>query len=141
MTPSEQQNNIDADESPQDPNWARSSSGYFHRLATIDTKSIHNQSGVIVIWHAGATPQWVYVNYTDDLAAAFEQAVKNHEIMNFEGHGGLYASWSPMPKEYQPGVVRYMIETLKPLVDNQTTPDTSTKPIPVFAPGARGPAL
>lgn len=135
------QKSIDSGEPIQDPNWVRSSSGYFHRLTKIDTHPLHGQSGIIVIWHAGATPQWVYIEHTDDLASAFKKTMNDKAIMDLENEGGLYASWSFIREEYQPGIVRYMIETLKPLINNNSKSDSSIDPIPVFAPGARGPAL
>jgi hypothetical protein len=141
MTPPTPQHVSNTAETPQDPNWVRASSGYFYRLIKINLAPLKGLSGVIVIWYAGAKPHWVYVSFTDDLAKAFEGVIANSAIMDFETHGGLYASWSLIGKEYQPGIVRYMLDTLKPLIQDQTAPDASIEPIPVFAPGARGPLL
>lgn len=131
----------ESDNSPQDLNWVRSSTGYFYRLIKIDQRLLKGQSGVYVIWHAGAEPRWVFTGHTDDLAAALEAATNNAEIMKFEMQGGLYASWSLIRKEYQTGVARFMIDQLKPLIKNQNSPESSVVPIPVFPPGSRGPAL
>ena len=130
-----------SEEPPQDPYWMRSSSAYFHRLIKINKKTLKGQSGVYVIWHAGTEPKWVYSGHTNDLAAAFENAIADKKIMNYENQGGLYASWSLIRKEYQPGVVRYMIEKLNPLIKNHLAPISSVTPIAVFPPGARGPAI
>jgi hypothetical protein len=128
-------------DSPQDLNWARSSSGYFCRLIYVDQRPLRGQSGIYAIWHAGPAPRWVFTGHTDDLAAALKTAANNADIMNFESHGGLYASWCLIQKEYQPGIARYMIDQLKPLIKNQSAPDLTATPIPVFPPGSRGPAL
>jgi len=131
----------ESDDTPQDLNWVRSSTGYFYRLIKIDRRPLKEQSGVFVIWHAGPEPRWVFTGHTDDLATALETAANNPEIIKFETQGGLYASWCLIRKEYQTGVARFMIDHLKPLIENQNAPESSVVPIPVFPPGSRGPAL
>ncbi len=124
---------------PQDPKWARSPAGHFYRLIKIKPEALKGQSGVYVVWHAGIKPEWVFVGHDDDLESAFENIIANKEIMDLEIRGGLYASWAIIRREFQAGVVRYLIDNLKPLVQNPNAPAKTETVIPVISPGAQGP--
>ena len=121
-----------------DPQWVRSPTGRFHRFVDLDPEGhgLDKLSGVYVIWHAGVKPKWVYVGRTNNLAGTFHHLGRNEDIMDYDVHGGLYVAWSPIREEFQEGVVRYLHETLKPLVDNRGSYDEDVEPVPVLAPSS-----
>ncbi len=123
-------------DTPLDPSWAKSANGRFHRLVRLDPEAegLSRVGGVYVVWHSGVRPQWVYVGRTEDLAAAFHHVAGNDDIMGYEVNGGLYVSWCLIREEYRGGVVRYLHDTLKPLVANLAVAGTDVPPIPVIAP-------
>ncbi len=123
----------------QDPKWALSKTGKFHRFVNIDPEELglSGISGVYVIWHSGVSPKWVYIGKSNDLARAFHQLGGNDEILGYEVNGGLFVSWAMIRNEYQQGVACYLKQALKPIVDN---PDISCKGVthvPVISPGAK----
>ncbi len=125
-----------ASDRPMDPNWAKSASGRFHRLVRLDPEAeeLSRVGGVYAIWHSGVRPKWVFVGCTEDLADSFHHVGRNRDIMGFEINGGLYVSWCLIREEYRDGVVRYLQDTLKPLVDNVAVAGTDVPPVPVIAP-------
>lgn len=131
---------IPPDALPSDPKWVRNRRGKYHRLIHLDTKSegLEGLSGVYVIWHSGVAPRWVWVGRADDLAAAIDAIHDEDDIMFYEKHGGLYVTWAPVRPEYQPGVVRYLTEQMKPVCENDNAKGIKADAVPVFVPGAKG---
>ncbi len=88
-----------------------------------------NTEGVYIVW-AGSKPSPVlrvgYGRIEDGLAAARrDPAILAHELK------GLYATWARVPAPQQPGVARYVAETLKP----ELPPDTGdAEPVEVNLP-------
>ena len=125
---------------PQDPKWARSPAGKFHRLAHIDPAraGLNGVPAVFVIWHSGVRPRWVYVGRTADLAATLEIIPDNDDIMQYEVNGGLFITWSLIREGMQPGVVHYLNSVLEPLVASPERPGKRVTPIPVLVPGIKG---
>lgn len=119
-----------------DPEWACSATGRFNRLVHMDPEEegLTGQSGVYVIWHGGVKPQWVYVGFTDDLAAAMHAAGDDEDIMDFEIRGGLFVTWALVRQSFQPGVVRFLTDVLKPKVENPETTGIAADPVPVCPP-------
>ena len=124
----------------QDPKWARSERGSFHRLVHIDPEQegLDGVSGVYVVWHAGIRPAWVYVGRSTDLARTFHDLGNNDDVMSYEVHGGLFISWALIRHDYQDGVVRFLTDTMAPLVANPAAPGDAVEPVPVAAPGGEG---
>lgn len=121
---------------PLDPQWVRNARGKFNRLMLLDTKAegLQGYSGVYVIWHSGVKPQWVYVGASDNMAAAIDAARDNDDINSYEVNGGLFVTWSPILKERQNGVVRYLTEAMQPAVDNPAAKGIKDGPINVTVP-------
>ncbi len=119
-----------------DPQWVRSKSGSFLRLADLDPEEsgLTGISGVYVIWNGGVSPAWVYVGMADDLAAAMHAAGGDEDIMQYEVHGRLYVTWASVRKNYQPGVVRFLTEALQPRASNPEAAVITAKPVPVLPP-------
>jgi len=61
----------------------------------------------------------------------------NEEVMYYDSQGGLFVTWALVRKEYQDGVLRFLIDTLKPLVDTPNPPKKKVKPLPVLIPAGR----
>jgi hypothetical protein len=120
-----------------DPQWARTARGRFIRLISFDPDEfgLHGLGGVYVIWHGGVRPEWVYVDQADDLAKALDAALDNPDIMGYEVNGGLMATWSPVVPEFRSGVVKYLLASLRPLIDHPAPPGDDVTPVPVYAPG------
>lgn len=123
---------------PVDPIWARDSRGRFHRFLPLDPEEegLNGKGGVFVIWHAGMQPAWVYVGQSEDLAGTLHMVGNDKDILSFEVNGGLFVTWSFVLKEFRNGVVRYLEETLHPLVPTQNDWPQETQPVAVFSPGS-----
>jgi hypothetical protein len=104
---------------PADVLWQRDERSYFHRLLRLHPSEagLSGVGGVYVLWHRGTRPQWIYVGATDDLGEAIDQARDAPEVLNFEGRGSVYVTWSPIKSEYRVGVVAYLRTTLTPEID------------------------
>ena len=125
---------------PLDPEWVRNKRGKFHRLTHLDTtaEGLTGASGVYVIWHSGVKPGWVYVGRSDNLAAAIDAAVDDGDIMSYEINGGLFVTWSPVLKNMQNGVVRFLTDTMKPKLENPEAFDIKDGPVNVLVPQRKG---
>lgn len=130
---------IKYDGPPIDPEWVRNRNGKFHRLIHLDTvvEGLTNLGGVFVIWHSGVKPNWVFVDKATDLASAIDAALDNQEIMDYEKHGGLFVTWSPIKPEFRGGVLRYLHDNMKPEVQNSGAAGLKDDPIPVKQPMRR----
>ena len=123
---------------PIDPRWARSAKGRFYRLVQLDSDQVTFPNGpaVFVIWHGGVKPGWVYVGRTSNLSAELKERSADSDILFYHKHGGLSVSWASVKPEFQGGVVRYLIDVMKPLVDNPAEVRNDSDPVPVIRPGA-----
>lgn len=101
--------------------WQRAASGYHHHVMTMDTASpeIRGVGGVYLVWHLGSPPEWVTIGQAEDLGAALEGLRADPSLRPLEDLGGLYATWVELPRENRGGVVRYLADLLKPLVDGR----------------------
>lgn len=119
-----------------DPKWAKTPTGRYHRFIYLDPEEsgLTGVSGVFVIWHGGVRPEWVYVAKAKDLAAAMHEAAADEEIMHHELFGGLFITWSLVVPKYQDGVVRFLTEGLRPVVENPAAKGLKAAPVPVFPP-------
>lgn len=124
---------------PEDPKWSRSAKGHFRRFLTLDPEEegLTGKGGVFVIWHGGLRPGWVFVGASADLAKEIHDTADIDAILEFEAKGGLFVSWSTIREEFQGGVLRYLNETMSPLVENPTLSKIEDDPIPVILPGQR----
>jgi hypothetical protein len=121
-----------------DPKWVRSAKGRFYRLVQLDTDKVAfpTTSGAFVIWHGGVKPGWVYVGRTANLAATLKELAADSDILSYHQRGGLSVSWANIKPEFQGGVVRYLIDVMKPLVENAAEARNDADPVPVTLPGA-----
>ncbi|GAB6051645.1 hypothetical protein JCM17960_04650 [Magnetospira thiophila] len=120
----------------QDPQWVRAPDGQFWRLADVFPEEIGltGLSGIYVIWHGGIQPQWLRVGRTENLALPVVEARLDPEMRDYESRGGLWVTWSAVRKEFQAGVVAYLIQAMTPLLPDPRA-DASSEPIPVLLPG------
>ena len=128
---------------PNNVFWIRSPKNKFYNFLNLEPEEVglKGVSGVYVIWHGGLRPEWIYIGQTDDLAQAFENLRGNDEVMEFQGHGSLFVTWSEIRQEFQAGVVQYLNNILKPIVANPEPPDKDETPIAVYPPGLEPPTL
>ncbi|MBL6932714.1 MAG: hypothetical protein ISR45_07165 [Rhodospirillales bacterium] len=119
------------------PHWARTPAGKFHRLLITDPVKLRldGQSGIIVLWHGGLKPKWIYVDKSKNIASDLDAYMDNDEIMEYERRGGVFVSWALVRPEYQDGVLKYLLESMSPLVDHPNPPKKSVEALPVLAPG------
>lgn len=127
---------------PIDPKWVRSPRGGFYKLALLDTEeaNLAGVGGVYIVWHGGVKPAWVYAGESPNLARALDEIIDNDDINQYEVNGNLFVSWSPVMEEYRPGVVLYLTQVLKTLVENPRAPKEESDKvymIPVITPGAK----
>ncbi|MGJ3260302.1 MAG: hypothetical protein ACFE0S_11945 [Rhodospirillales bacterium] len=119
-----------------DLDWARNKRGKFHRLTMLDTMAerLNGLSGVYVIWHSGVKPQWVYVGASNNLGHAIDRAAEDDDIASYEVNGGLYVTWSPILKERQGGVLKFLHDAMRPAVENPAVKSIQDGPINVVVP-------
>lgn len=119
------------------PHWALTAAGKFHRLLIIDTEKLGlgGASGIYVLWHGGIRPKWIYVDKSTDLSRDLDIAVDNDEIMEYDNRGGVFVSWALVRPEFQDGVLKYLLDTMEPLIDHPKPPSKNVEELPVLAPG------
>lgn len=123
---------------PQDVAWVKSAKNRYFKFLNLepDEMGLENISAVYVLWHQGVRPQWVYVGQTEDLGRTLQELRRDTEIVDYDKHGGLFVTWSMIKPEFQPGVLRYLHQVLRPVVVNPDIPGEEEEPIPVLLPGA-----
>ena len=119
------------------PHWSRTPTGKFHRMLLVDPQKLglNGVSGIVVVWHGGIKPEWVYVDKSSDIAQSIDHFLDNDDIMAYDKRGGNYVAWALIRPEYQDGVLKYLLESMQPLVDHPRPPGKKVEPLPVFAPG------
>jgi hypothetical protein len=124
---------------PGDPGWVRNPKGLFYKFALFEPEKagLKGVGGVYVVWHSGVKPRWVYVGRTDNLAGDLDTLLDNEEVMDYNKHGGLYVTWSPIKPEFREGVYKFLREAMNPEVENPDVPGDKAEPIPVLVPGAK----
>ena len=110
---------------PRDIAWVRSPKNRFYNFLNLDPDEmgLKGVSGVFVVWRGGLRPEWVYVGNTPDLAGTFDLIYDNPDIMDFGHDGKLFITWSEIKPEFQPGVVKYLIQVMSPAVEDPVLPD------------------
>ncbi len=120
-------------------NWSRNKNGKFNKFVTLDiSRAGIAGGGIFVLWHSGEQPKWVMVGASANLANDIGKLLDDQELLKYNVHGGLFISWAPVLAEYHPGVVKYLRESMKPLIDRDPPSPVNVDPIPVTAPGAKG---
>ncbi|MBT4933551.1 MAG: hypothetical protein HOL66_06705 [Rhodospirillaceae bacterium] len=124
-------------EDKTNPQWAVTATGKFHRLLITDPEKLglNGASGIFVLWHGGLKPQWIFVDKSRDLGHDLDAYLDDEDVMNYESRGGVFASWAMVRPEYQDGVLKYLLESMAPLIDNPKPPGKDVTALPVMAPG------
>ncbi|NQU57064.1 MAG: hypothetical protein HQ513_07500 [Rhodospirillales bacterium] len=124
-------------EDKTNPHWAMTATGKFHRLLITDPEKLGlgGASGIVVLWSGGLKPRWLFVDKSSDLARELDTYLDNDEIMKYDGRGGVFVSWAMIRPEFQDGVLKYLLETMAPIIDHPKPPNESIKALAVFAPG------
>ena len=119
---------------PQDPGWARTEKGGFHRLEDLDPEDLGlmGQGGVFIIWHGGVRPAFVYAGAATDLARALHDIAANPDLRAHEIRGGLFVTWSLTHAPYRAGAVAYLQDLLMPVMVNPAA--AGAEPVPVLPP-------
>ena len=119
--------------------WARNKNGNFSKFVTLNVERAGIAGGgIFVLWHSGAKPEWVMVGASADLARDIRTLLDDQELLKYNVHGGLFVSWAPVRPEYHAGVIKFLRESMKPLIDRGPPSPEGVDPIPVTAPGAKG---
>lgn len=128
--------NVGNTDAAPDPNWARDARDRFYRFTALDPEEegLTGVPGVFVIWHGGVRPEWLFVANSGNLAFDLHKQVQNEELMDYESRGGLFVTWSLIRDEKQAGVVRFLTDTLSPVLENPELPGKDISPIPVALP-------
>lgn len=133
----------DNEKPPPDPYWQRDPSQRFYRLIAIrpGRPKLAGLGGVIVVFHKGVQPGWVYVGAARDLERAVEALQDHREISRYESRGGLFATWAFIKPEKRAGVVAFLRGATKPMVMDAAldaelggAPTSGAPPIPVQLP-------
>ena len=117
--------------------WVRNRNGNFYKFVTLraDRAGIAG-GGVFAIWHSGAKPRWVMVGESDDLPAKTIGGLTTIWSFNTTPAAATL-SWALIPSAYRAGIVKYLQETMKPLIERGQPIDDKVEPIPVLALAAR----
>jgi hypothetical protein len=119
--------------------WVRNKNGNFFKFATFDpARAGLSGGGIFVIWHSGAKPAWVMVGASADLAKSIGALLDDAEVLNYNARGGLFVTWALIRPEYHAGVIKYLRESMKPLIDRDPPSAADIEAIPVMAPGSKG---
>ena len=120
-------------------NWVRNKNGNFPKFVTLNMeRSGISGGGIFVLWHSGAKPRWVMVGASANLASDIGKLLHDEELLEYNVHGGLFISWAPVLPGYHAGVIKFLRESMKPLIDRNPPSPADVEPIPVTAPGAKG---
>lgn len=120
-------------------NWVRNKNGNFFKFATFDpARAGMAGGGIFVIWHSGAKPAWVMVGASTDLAKAVRPLLDDAEVVKYNTRGGLFITWTLIRTEYHAGVIKYLRESMEPLIDREPPSSDKVEAIPVIAPGSKG---
>ncbi|MEK7244499.1 MAG: hypothetical protein AAB223_00585, partial [Pseudomonadota bacterium] len=120
-------------------NWVRNKNGNFPKFVTLSVERAGIAGGgIFVLWHSGTKPRWVMIGASDDLNKDIGKLLNDEELLEYNVHGGLFISWAPVRPEYHTGVIKYLRESMKPLIDRDPPSPEGVDPIPVTAPGAKG---
>ena len=119
------------------PRWAKTPGGKFHRLlfADLGNLGISGASGIIVLWHGGLKPKWIYTDKSRDICRDLDAYLDNDEIMEFDIRGGVFATWALVRPEYQDGVLKYLLQSMSPVIDHPKPPKKNIEELPVLSPG------
>ncbi|MBT3557768.1 MAG: hypothetical protein HOC63_15235 [Rhodospirillales bacterium] len=125
---------------PVDIKWIRNPAGKFHNLMMleIEIERLQGVPGVFVIWRGGIKPEWLYAGSTQNLDHALNQFINDPHMEEHYNRGRVYVSWAQIKVEYQPGVVRYLNEVMKPEIEAPEVDDLNRRQVPmiaVFLPG------
>ena len=120
--------------SVQDPGWVKSPGGRFHRFIVLDAEKagLAGIGGIYAIWHGGVRPEWVNIGKSADLAATFRELAGNEDIRNYNVRGGLFVSWALIREEYRNGALRFLNDSMKPLVPSPDKAGMAANPIGFF---------
>jgi hypothetical protein len=119
------------------PHWAKTPAGKFYRLLFIKPEKLglEQQSGIVVAWHGGLKPKWIYVDKSSNIARDLDTFTEDDDIMSYDLRGGVFVSWALIRPEYQDGVLKYLLETMTPLIEPQKLPGEKVESLAVLAPG------
>jgi len=117
-------------------NWVRNKNGNFFKFTTFEpARAGLSGGGVFVIWHSGAKPGWVMVGASGDLAKSIGALLNDPEVLQYDARGGLFLTWTLIRPEYHAGVIKFLRESMKPLIDRDPPSPKDVEAIPVMAPG------
>ena len=68
---------------------------------------------------------------------ARQRAAEDDDIASYEVNGGLFVTWSPILKERQGGVLKYLEKAMEPVVENPEIKKIKDGPINVKVPKRR----
>ena len=120
----------------QDIKWRQSARGEFYRLMMMEQderEAARGLGGVLVLWHGGVSPAWIYAGQTEDMADTLMSLKRNRDVRQYEVNGGISVTWSPIVPEFRDGVVHYLSMHTKPIIEADY--DEDQDPIPVLLPG------
>ncbi len=119
------------------PHWAKTRGGSFHRLLFTDVEKLglSGQSGIIVLWHGGLKPKWIYIDKSKNIAQDLDSYLDDDNIMDFDNRGGVFATWALIRPEFRDGVLKYLLDSMKPLIDHPKPPKKKVEALPVLSPG------
>ena len=120
----------------QNIKWRQSARGEFYRLMMMEQDEIEAMrglGGVLVMWHGGISPAWIYAGQTDDMADTLMRLKRNQNVRQYEVNGGIFVTWSPIVSEFRDGVVNYLVMKTIPMINSDY--DEDQDPIPVLLPG------
>ena len=63
----------------------------------------------------------------------------NEDITQFQVNGGLFVAWAPIAENFRKGVVLFLTQTMKPIIENPNAPKSESDTlfaVPVFGPGS-----
>ena len=116
---------------PRALTWGRCTENQWCPLMNLnlDHEYFSGMEGVYIIWHGGNQPQTLYVGQ-GSIAARLRWHREDPRFTPYLHHG-LFTTWARVEALSRPGIERYLIDTLTPILNDQRP---TASPIPVALP-------
>ncbi len=91
----------------------------------VHRRDLDHSGGVYVLWHLGVKPRWLRASHSLDLSASFAALADLAQIASCRANGGVFVAWSAALADRRAGIVRHLVERLRPVFQALTIPGES----------------
>jgi hypothetical protein len=95
------------------------SGGHYPRLLLFDPRALAGRSGLYLLWHLGVRPQWLRAGFSTDLGATVRLLAATSAVVDYGPNDGPFLSWSYCAAESASGLVNFLADRLRPVLQDQ----------------------